>query len=160
MAPIDSASRGALASRGDVLRHLSCMAECRHWPFNNASQPSPMTVPCTIRRRALLAICGLLLLAACQNVPPGATSDADAVRAMAASIERDIGQRGPLTWLDYFDDNPGFFMASDGELQFADIASARRFMTDFAKGVARLDLKWGAIRVENVAPGAATMAAS
>jgi hypothetical protein len=108
----------------------------------------------------------VLVLASCRSLPPDASTSsgpaaADAgVRRMAASIARDLARDGPNAWLHYFVDRPEFFMANNGTLQFASYAEAAAFLPNFAVGVAHLELAWGDIRVDPVAPGAAVMAAS
>ncbi|MCB9897929.1 MAG: nuclear transport factor 2 family protein [Planctomycetes bacterium] len=88
------------------------------------------------------------LLAACVATPgwhaPGGPA-ADRVRVevsdMLESISRDLEQHGPLAWLDHFDD-PAFFMATDGVLQFRDHAEAEVFLGDFAPNVTSMHLHW------------------
>ncbi len=79
---------------------------------------------------------------------------------MAASIARDLARDGPQAWLHYFVEGPEFFMANNGTLQFSSFAEAGAFLPKFAAGVAHLDLAWGDIRVDPVAPGVSVMAAS
>jgi hypothetical protein len=108
----------------------------------------------------------VLVLASCRSPAPGSapsdsSAEADAgVRRMAASIARDLARDGPQAWLHYFVDGPEFFMATNGRLQFSNFAQAGAFLPKFASGVAHLDLAWGDIRIDPVAPGVAIMAAN
>src|SRR5580658_3201030 len=55
------------------------------------------------------------------------------VRQMAAAIAHDLGKDGPIAWLRYFSDEPGFFMAVNGKLQFADLKQAKDFLPGFSQ---------------------------
>lgn len=81
------------------------------------------------------------------------------VRAFAAELARDLGERGPAAWADWFSEDPRFFMASDGRLAFDGRDQAEAFLADFAPRVVCLELAWSELRVEPVAPGLAMMAA-
>ena len=83
-----------------------------------------------------------------------------AVRRMAASIAADLSRDGPTAWIRYFDDDPRFLMAADGKLQFDGIAAARSFLSDFGKRITHVELTWTDVRVDPLAPGVATLAAS
>jgi hypothetical protein len=83
-----------------------------------------------------------------------------AVRQMAANIASDLSREGPKAWLRYFDEDRRFLMAVDGKLQLDGIESARAFLAEFAKSIARIELTWADIRVDSLSPGVATLAAS
>ena len=116
-------------------------------------------------KRLIFWVSSALLFAACRSVTPGSYAGApakdteDRVRQMASAIAHDVSRDGPNAWLRYFADDRGFFMANNGELQFSSFGEARSFLAKFSAGVAHLDLSWGDIRVDPVAPGAAVMAA-
>ena len=82
------------------------------------------------------------------------------VRQMMSRIPPDLAQYGPTAWLRYFDDDPRFLMAADGKLQFDGIASARSFLSPFAKSIAHVELTWTDVRVDALNPGMASVAAS
>ena len=109
--------------------------------------------------------CTALFLVSCRSVTPGEVDAPSAaaidsgVRQMASAIARDVGQDGPNAWLRYFVDGPEFFMANNGSLQFSNFGEAKSFMNGFSAGVAHLELTWGEIRVDPVAPGTAVIAA-
>ncbi|MDP4218787.1 MAG: hypothetical protein Q8927_21540 [Bacteroidota bacterium] len=54
----------------------------------------------------------------------------DSVIRLAEAIARDVSSKGPIAWLDYFDDSPGFLMANDGNLAFRDYQTAKKFIQD------------------------------
>ncbi len=73
----------------------------------------------------------------------------DRVKQMAGSIAQDISKDGPAAWLKYFDNTPAFFMASDGQLAFADHNAAEQFINGtLVKTITHINLKWGEVRVD------------
>ena len=78
---------------------------------------------------------------------------------MAASISRDLHNDGPNAWLRYFGRTPGFFMASDGALAFPNNDSATVFVHALARSTKRIELHWGTLRIDSLAPGVAQLAA-
>lgn len=62
--------------------------------------------------------------------------------AFFTGIPAELAARGPLAWLDLFEDGPAFFMASDGAVAFHDRAEAEIFLADFAPGVSGMRLEW------------------
>jgi hypothetical protein len=146
----------------------------RHWllardrPNLQALRDSPGGITKPVDKATNLGrwICGAglaLLLGSCRSMAPDtpdASSSAateDGVRQMASSIARDLAQDGPNAWLRYFVDGREFFMANDGRLQFSNFAEAKAFLGSFSVGVAHLELAWGEIRIDPIAPGAAVM---
>jgi hypothetical protein len=84
----------------------------------------------------------------------------DSVTKMAANIARDVSAKGPVAWLNYFEDTPGFFMASDGQLAFKDYQSAKTFtLNTLVKSIPHIKLQWEHIRIDPLAPNLALMAA-
>jgi hypothetical protein len=45
-----------------------------------------------------------------------------------------VTQEGPLAWLEFFDNGPGFFMAVNGQLASPNAAAAKEGTQDFAVG--------------------------
>ena len=112
-----------------------------------------------------ICISGMMLsLFGCNCMTPATLDSAAAnaikhdVRQMASSIARDIAVDGPAAWLRYFTGGPEFFMANNGNLQFANYRDAETFLGEFSKGVAHLELTWVEIRVDPLAPDLAVMA--
>src|ERR1700753_3393631 len=54
----------------------------------------------------------------------------DSVTRMAANISHDLSATGPAAWVNYFENDPGFFMASGGSLVFRDYATAKMYTLD------------------------------
>jgi len=82
------------------------------------------------------------------------------VRRMADAIARELHNEGPIAWLKYFSRSENFFMASDGQLAFANNDSADAFVHRFARTIRRIDLTWNNVRVDSIAPHLAVFAAS
>src|ERR1700744_3004480 len=92
----------------------------------------------------VMAIC----VSSCKNNEhqPSSIEDSEVAKGvskMADNIARDISTKGPIAWLDYFEDNPGFFMASNGALAFKDYASGRTFIREtLVPNFKSINLKW------------------
>jgi hypothetical protein len=104
-----------------------------------------LPVLCSI---SLLAI----LLSSCHHHHPMTEAEStvikDNVRQLTTAIARDISTKGPAAWLDHFDNAPGFFMASDGSLDFPDYGAAKRFILDtLVKNIPKIKLNWTAVRI-------------
>jgi len=85
----------------------------------------------------------------------------DSVLQLADLTAKDISARGPIAWLDHFEDSPDFFMASDGILAFKNYQTADTFIKDtLVKAISKINLRWSAIRIDPLSPEIATMAAS
>jgi hypothetical protein len=92
------------------------------------------------------------------NAFPGV---ADSVKIMLESVPNNLSVKGPLAWLDAFDDTTGFFMASDGALVFPNYDSARSFITNtLVKTFAAVHLHWSNARIEPYADDIAGIAAN
>jgi hypothetical protein len=73
----------------------------------------------------------------------------DSVVRLLNDVARGVSARGPVAWLDYFDDAPGFFMASDGRLALGDYPSAKKFILDtLAKKMSGIALHWTDLQVD------------
>ena len=84
----------------------------------------------------------------------------DSVSRMAANIAADISKNGPRAWLDYFEDNPDFFMANEGQLVFKDYPSAKAFILNtLVKNISGIKLYWDNIRIDPFTPRLASLAA-
>ena len=93
-----------------------------------------------------------ILLLSCRHHHPMTEAESslikDSVRQLTASIAHDVSTKGPAAWLDHFDNAPGFFMASDGSLDFPDYAAAKRFILDtLVKNIPTITLNWTAVRI-------------
>ena len=91
--------------------------------------------------------------------PDESVAVTNAVRAFAADAAADVCRRGPLAWLDHFEETPAFFMAVDGRLAFPDGATAARGIRELPAKIARIELRWGEpIRVDPLTPTLAMVA--
>jgi hypothetical protein len=70
------------------------------------------------------------------------------VTKFTANIANDISTKGPVAWLNYFENSPAFFMASEGQIVFHNYASAQAFIQDtLVKNISKIHLQWSHIRV-------------
>jgi len=84
----------------------------------------------------------------------------DSVEQMAINISNDVSRNGPKAWLNYFEDSPGFFMATDGQLAFKDYPTAKNMVsTVIAKSISKITLNWKNIRIEPLTMSLASFAA-
>ena len=107
-------------------------------------------------------IAGFFVCVGCSRsgaAPASGESTVQGVSSMAAAISRDLHSDGPNAWLRHFGRSPGFFMASDGRLAFPNNDSATVFAHALATSMKRIELHWGALRVDSLAPGVAQMTA-
>jgi hypothetical protein len=65
------------------------------------------------------------------------------VRDWMQTVASDVTHSGPTAWLKYFDDNPAFFMANNGQMAFANGAAAQDGTKKFATNISHIELKWG-----------------
>ncbi len=84
----------------------------------------------------------------------------DSVKLMMVNLSGDLAVKGPLAWLDYFENSTDFFMASDGSLAFPDYPSAKSFIENkLAKSIKHIDLHWNHLRVDPLTPSLASVGA-
>ena len=73
----------------------------------------------------------------------------DSVRVLTTLIARDVSSEGPAAWLRYFENSPGFFMASDGQLVFPNNDSATSFIKNkLIKSMDKIVLTWNDMRID------------
>ena len=85
----------------------------------------------------------------------------DSVQKMANSIAQSISQQGPVAWLQYFENAPDFFMASEGKLVFPNYDTAKNFITNtLVKLIRKIELRWGDVRINPLTNDLASMAAT
>jgi hypothetical protein len=81
------------------------------------------------------------------------------VRAFARSVAHDVTEEGPAAWRRHFADDPAFFMASGGQLVFANGAAARAAIPELSRTIKKIELTWGDdLRVDLLAPNLALIA--
>ena len=116
--------------------------------------------------KLIILFSALSLLFSCQqNTASFTVADATAVKnsvqKLADNTARDITAKGPVAWLDYFEDTPDFLMASDGDIAFKDFHSADTFIrTTLVKQIPKISLKWLNVRVDALSQQIATVAAN
>lgn len=71
------------------------------------------------------------------------------VQQMTDSIAKNVSDKGPAAWLLYFENTPGFFMASEGQLAFPNIETATNFIHHtLVKSIHKIELHWKSIRID------------
>ena len=106
-----------------------------------------------------------VLLFSCQGCKTSLSEDQsravkDSVLQLVGMTAKGISTKGPIAWLDYFEDSPGFFMANDGSVQLPDYKTADSFIKNtLVKVISKITLKWSAIRVDPLTSEIAVMAA-
>lgn len=85
----------------------------------------------------------------------------DSVQIMAASIATTISQQGPTAWLQYFEDVPNFYMASEGKLVFPNYDTAKNFINNTLVNIIHtITLRWSDVRIDPLTTGLANIAAT
>ena len=85
----------------------------------------------------------------------------DSATNLMGSIAKDISHDGPIAWLKYFEKSPGFFMASDGQIAFANNDSATAFVQNvLVKNIKQIQLQWSNIRIDALTPTLASIGAN
>ena len=76
-------------------------------------------------------------------------------------IPATLSRSGPGGWLVFFEDNPEFFMASDGDMVFPDHKTAEKIITGtLSKEFEKIDLRWNQLRVDYVSDNFGTISAA
>jgi hypothetical protein len=84
----------------------------------------------------------------------------DGVKQMMDSIARNVSEKGPVAWLQYFENTPDFFMASDGQLDFSNKDSASSLINNtIVKQIKKIDLNWNNIHIDGLSGTLAAIAA-
>ena len=116
-------------------------------------------------RRSAAALVVLLMSAAAPAqaplTPAARAAVAASVRAFAAEVATGVTRDGPTAWQRYFSGGPEFFMAVNGQLQFADGAAAARGIAALPALIQHLRLSWGEdLRVDPLTANLAMVAGS
>jgi len=84
----------------------------------------------------------------------------DSVTHMAASIAKNVSAKGPVAWLDYFENDPGFFMANDGQLALNDYPTAVSFVKGtLIKLIPKINLQWKNVKIDPLSSSLAAIGA-
>jgi hypothetical protein len=91
------------------------------------------------------AFFAMMLAMSCKNNGQLTTEErklvTDSVTRMATNIGNDVSAKGPAAWLDYFENDRSFFMASDGILVFRNYTVAKTYTRDtVAKNFKKINL--------------------
>jgi len=84
----------------------------------------------------------------------------DSVEQFFESIPGALAEEGPIAWLGFFEEDPDFFMASDGDLVFPSSDSATAFVRGLSEKISTIQLTWKDLRVTPVASGIAVVGAA
>jgi hypothetical protein len=115
--------------------------------------------------KLLIPALTLTFLFSCkQNIAPVRSNEdssvKDTVLKLAYSTAKDISAKGPKAWLNYFEDSPDFYMASDGVMAFNNYHSADTFINNkLVKQLQSINLQWSAIRIKPLSGQFASMGA-
>jgi hypothetical protein len=71
------------------------------------------------------------------------STEADSVRAFVHAVAQDVSREGPAAWRREFAEGPEFFMASDGQLVFADGPAAARGIEVLTNTLPKIALHFG-----------------
>jgi hypothetical protein len=99
--------------------------------------------------RPALLLCAALCLnarvaGAVDVLPPDVASHVERdVRQFMQAVAADVTQHGPTAWRTHFATSPAFFMAVNGQLQFASSADAGSAIDALPKSIQHIALKWG-----------------
>ena len=116
--------------------------------------------------RTTILITFLIIAISCNYSKSPSTSQQisnmkDSVKAMTDSIAKRVSSEGPMTWLNYFENSPDFFMVNDGQLVFPNIDSAKNFVSNTLVKVYKIiALSWRNVRIVPVDPEFAVIAAN
>ena len=101
---------------------------------------------------SLLMIFTICIITSCNNNKQIKKDNAgfkDDVIQMMDSVSQNISSNGPKAWLNYFENTPSFFMASDGKLVFPDYNTATKFINDtLVNIISSINLKWSNINID------------
>ena len=82
------------------------------------------------------------------------------MRSLTRTVAHDVTQEGPLAWRKYFEEDPSFFMAVNGQMAFPNNAAANEGTQNFALTIKHIELAWGDdLRVDALTPEFAVVAA-
>jgi hypothetical protein len=100
-----------------------------------------------------LAFFGMLLAMSCKNNSQLTIEErklvTDSVTRMSANISNDVSAKGPAAWLNYFENDPGFFMASGGMVAFRNYAVAKKYTLDtVSKNFKKISLELANMKVD------------
>jgi uncharacterized cupredoxin-like copper-binding protein len=82
----------------------------------------------------------------------------NSVAKLTVNISSDVSVKGPIAWLNYFENSPDFFMASEGQIVFHSYSSAQKFIQDtLVKNISKIKLQWGNVHINVLSAKAASI---
>jgi hypothetical protein len=101
----------------------------------------------------LIGCCMLTMVCSCKDEHEATAKESakvkDSVTRMMTRISEDLTKGGPAQWPAYFEDDPAFFMASDGAVKFSDYPSAITYTRDtLPRLISHISLTWMHLRVD------------
>jgi TonB family protein len=97
------------------------------------------------------------------NFPEGfsKTNVENGIRQFMSDVSQQVTERGPAAWKDFFENDPGLFMASDGAIVFHDADSATRGIEALTHTLKHIELQWEHdLRIDAITPNIAAVAVS
>jgi hypothetical protein len=84
----------------------------------------------------------------------------DSVRQMVSGLTNELSVKGPVAWLDYFEESPDFFMGADGQLAFKDYQAGKTYVEDtLRKAIVKINLQFNQLRIDPLTSGLASIGA-
>jgi hypothetical protein len=81
------------------------------------------------------------------------------VQAYAQLVANDVTRSGPTAWKRHLVGAPEFFMVVDGQMVFPSGAAATAAVDGLARVIAKVELRWGDVRVDPLGADLAVIAA-
>ena len=132
------------------------------WDYSNARAGAGFRTAGRAARRPRPSLAILVAGMSLAGAACGSRSDTrQPVREFMAAVAHDVTTEGPAAWKKHFADDPGFFMAADGQLQFADNRAAAQGIEGLTHMIRQIQLQWGDdLRVDPVAADVAVVGCS
>src|SRR5690348_17344150 len=104
------------------------------------------------------AVIAAMLATACAPAPRDVEAS---VRSYMQTVARDVTAEGPGAWDKHFSESPAFFMASEGQMAFANRAAATAAIQELRRTLPGVQLQWGDdLRVDPLGADFAAVGAS
>lgn len=104
------------------------------------------------------ALCIIFLFAGCTQKKAETTSASfeavkDSISLLVNNTAKNITAKGPIGWLDEFENSPDFYMVNDGAIAFKDYPTAEKFVRDtLSKKLQRIELTFSNMRITPLGP--------
>lgn len=112
----------------------------------------------------LLLLLAFFLSGCIQKKPDNAASlsaTKDSISLLVENTAKNITAKGPIGWLDEFENSPDFYMANDGAIAFKDYPTAEKFVRDtLSKHMQHIELKFSNIRIKPLSPESGSIGAT